>query len=120
MNKEVENTELDSLKRDKLLLDLTLHYYDEEVQRNELIDSKNNQMIIFSGSMLTLQVTLFTNLLIQNVLNNPNVIYYSKILVVILMLLNILFYIITIWKFIQAYTLKDNFFFSSKTVLYFR
>ena len=52
----------ETLKRDKLLLDLMIHAYDEEVARNELIDSKNSQMIVLTGAMLTLQATLFTNL----------------------------------------------------------
>ena len=30
----------------KLLLELMIHNYDEEVARNELVDTKNSQMII--------------------------------------------------------------------------
>lgn len=58
----------ETLKRDKLLLDLMIHTYDEEVARNELIDTKNSQMIVLTGAMLTLQATLFTNLLAQKIL----------------------------------------------------
>lgn len=34
---------MDDKNSKKLLLDLALHRYDEEVQRNELIDVKTNQ-----------------------------------------------------------------------------
>ena len=43
-----------------LLLEILFRNYDEEVARNELIDSKNSQMIVLTGTMLTLQATLFT------------------------------------------------------------
>ena len=58
----------ETLKRDKLLLDLMIHTYDEEVARNELIDTKNSQMIVLTGAMLTFQATLFTNLLKKKIL----------------------------------------------------
>ena len=58
-----ENKEKNTIERDKLLVKLMIHTYDEEVNRNELIDSKNSQMIVLTGAMLTLQATLFTNLL---------------------------------------------------------
>ncbi|MBR0272377.1 MAG: hypothetical protein IJQ68_10400 [Methanobrevibacter sp.] len=45
---------------EELLLTLLFRNYDEEVARNELIDSKNSQMIVLTGTMLTLQATLFT------------------------------------------------------------
>lgn len=45
---------------DELLLTILFRNYDEEVTRNELIDSKNSQMIVLTGTMLTLQATLFT------------------------------------------------------------
>ena len=44
------------------------HVYEEDERRNELVDSKNSQMIILSGAMLTLQSTLITKLLIDDVL----------------------------------------------------
>ena len=44
---------------DDLLL-LLFRNYDEELTRNELIDNKNSQMIVLTGTMLTLQATLFT------------------------------------------------------------
>ena len=33
----------ETIKRDKLLLDLMIHVYDEDVARNELVDNKNSQ-----------------------------------------------------------------------------
>ena len=58
-------TDEETLKRDKLLLDLMIHVYDEDVARNELVDSKNCQMIVLTGVMLTLQATFFTELLVN-------------------------------------------------------
>ena len=45
------------IKQDKLLFKLMMHTYDDENKRNELIDSKNSQMIAFLGIMLTIQLT---------------------------------------------------------------
>ncbi|MBE6500086.1 MAG: hypothetical protein E7Z80_06055 [Methanobrevibacter thaueri] len=47
-------------KTNELLLQILFRNYDEEVSRNELIDNKNSQMIVLTGTMLTLQSTLFT------------------------------------------------------------
>lgn len=55
----------ETLNRDKLLLELMTHVYEEDERRNELVDSKNSQMIILSGAMLTLQSTLITKLLMM-------------------------------------------------------
>lgn len=40
---------MDDKNSKKLLLDLALYRYDEEVQRNELIDSKNKSIVAFLG-----------------------------------------------------------------------
>jgi hypothetical protein len=48
---------------EKLLLELALHRYDEEVQRNELIDGNNKSMVAFLGVMLTIQCTIFPRLI---------------------------------------------------------
>ena len=53
-------TDDETLKKDKLLLELMTHVYDEDERRNELVDSKNSQMIVLSGAMLTLQSTLIS------------------------------------------------------------
>ena len=47
----------------QLLLDLALHRYDEEVERNELIDSKNRSIVAFLGVMLTIQYTILPRLI---------------------------------------------------------
>ena len=60
----------ESLARDEFLLDLMKHYYEEDERRNELVDSKNSQMIVLTGVMLTLQVTLFANLFVNNILES--------------------------------------------------
>ena len=48
---------------EKILLELALHRYDEEVQRNELIDSKNKSIVAFLGVMLTIQCTILPRLI---------------------------------------------------------
>lgn len=45
---------------DELLLKILFRNYDEEERRNGLIDNKNSQMIVLTGTMLTLQATLFS------------------------------------------------------------
>ncbi|MBQ2654681.1 MAG: hypothetical protein IJF83_14095 [Methanobrevibacter sp.] len=58
----------------ELLLQILFRNYDEEVSRNELIDNKNSQMIVLTGTMLTLQATLFTTGLL-------NKFVYDKIII---------------------------------------
>ena len=38
---------MSDINSEELLLDLALHRYDEEVQRNELIDGNNKSMVAF-------------------------------------------------------------------------
>ena len=64
-------TDEETLKRDKLLLDLMIHAYDEDERRNALVDTKNSQMILLTGSMLTLQATLISKMLIDTIFSNP-------------------------------------------------
>lgn len=47
---------------DGLLLELMLHVYDEDVDRNRLVDEKNSRMILLTGAMLTLEMTLLSSL----------------------------------------------------------
>lgn len=42
----------------RLLMDLALHRYDEEVVRNQSIDNKNKSMGAFLAVMLTIQCTI--------------------------------------------------------------
>ena len=59
-----------TIERDELLLKILFRNYDEEERRNELIDSKNSQMIVLTGTMLTLQATLFTTGLLNEFVYN--------------------------------------------------
>ena len=102
-----ENDE--TLKRDKLLLDLMIHVYDEESTRNELIDSKNNQMIILSGVMLTLQATLFTEVLVNHIITNNLIIWSFKALSISAMIISVILYLYSMYIFIEAYTFSDKF-----------
>lgn len=48
----------ETLNRDKLLLELMTHVYEEDERRNELVDSKNSQMIILSGVCFLMKDTI--------------------------------------------------------------
>ena len=100
----------ETLKRDKLLLDLMIHAYDEEVARNELVDSKNCQMIVLTGVMLTLQSTLFTEVLVNHIILNNNILLSFKVLISIAMIISVLLYLYSLNIFINAYAfLPDKF-----------
>ena len=105
------STDNEALKRDKLLLELMTHVYDEDERRNELVDSKNSQMIVLSGAMSTLQSTLISKLLIDDILLNTDliVVFPCKVILSILMLSSLVGYFISMFLFIQAYTFKDNY-----------
>lgn len=100
-----------TLRRDKLLLELMTHVYDEDERRNELVDSKNSQMIVLSGAMLTLQSTLISKLLIDDILLNTemSVALCCKVILSILMLSSLVGYFISMYLFIQAYTFKNDY-----------
>lgn len=51
----------DELEREKLLLKLAFHTYEEEERRNQLIDSKNQSLVAFLGVMFTIQITIVSN-----------------------------------------------------------
>lgn len=107
MSDEVDQ---ETIGRDKLLLDLMIHYYDEDERRNELIDSKNSQMIVLSGAMLTLQSTLVTKLLVDTFLNeNIHIACCCKLILSGLMILSIIGYFLSMYFFIKAYTFKENY-----------
>ena len=99
----------DKLKTDRLLLKLMVHAYEEDERRNELIDTKNSQMIILTGAMLTLQSTLFTELLVKEVFKNPSIPICCKILLALVMLVSIGLYFYSMYKFINAYNFKNKF-----------
>ena len=104
-----DEKEVETLKRDKLLLDLMIHTYDEEVARNELIDTKNSQMIVLTGAMLTLQATLFTNLLAQKILFNTHISNPWKILLSGIMLCSLMGIMLALFQFIKSFQFKKSF-----------
>ena len=93
----------------QLLLKLMIHNYDEEVHRNELVDSKNSQMIVLTGAMLTLQATLFSNILVDNIISNCYIEFHWKVLASFFMIISLILYTISAYLFIQAYTFKKTF-----------
>lgn len=97
-----------TLKRDKLLFDLMIHAYDEDVSRNELIDSKNCQMIVLCGMMLTLQATLFTEVLVNHILTNE-VLFSYQLLTSSLMIVSVAVYLYAMILFIDAYAFTEKF-----------
>lgn len=76
-----------------------LHVYDEEVDRNWLIDEKNSQMILLTGAMLTLQATLFSNLI------HP----YSDWVLKVLFFILIVCYVCSLIIFIKSYMFSNSF-----------
>ncbi len=101
------STDDETLKRDKFLLDLMIHAYDEEVARNELVDSKNSQMIVLSGVMLTLQSTLFTEVLVNHILNQ-SILWSFKVIISIAMVISVILYLYSMYIFINAYAFIPN------------
>ena len=101
----------ETLERNKLLLKLMTHVYEEDERRNELVDSKNSQMIVLSGAMLTLQSTLISKLLIDDILlnNDLHVALCCKVILSCLMLSSVVGYFISMYLFIDAYTFKDDY-----------
>ena len=75
----------------RLLLELALHRYDEEVQRNELIDSKNKSIVAFLGVMLTIQCTIFPRLIEFKVMLSS----LEMSILVIVFLISLIFYLIS-------------------------
>ena len=104
-----------NFERDKFLLDMMIHKYDEDVQRNELIDSKNSQMIVILGVMITLQSTFFIQLLVDKILLNCHVVLSWKIFLSIIMVISLVLYIMALYFFIGAYAFCDEFSFAPKS-----
>ena len=94
----------EELNRNKLLLDLIMHRYDEEERRNKEIDSKTNTMMPVLGFMFSLQSTLFTTLLLQLKTSCIGRIHISLILIA-----SLIFYIYSVYCFIESYKLRDDF-----------
>lgn len=84
--------------REKLLLELALHRYDEEVQRNELIDSKNKSIVAFLGVMLTIQCTILPTLIgFKNVLS-----LFELIILFSFFVVSLVFYFCSLLTFMSA------------------
>ncbi|WP_298524702.1 hypothetical protein [uncultured Methanobrevibacter sp.] len=82
----------------KLLLELALHRYDEEVQRNELIDSKNKSIVAFLGVMLTIQCTILPRLIeFKEILSNV-----EMFILVIIFLISLIFYVSSLLVFMST------------------
>ena len=98
----------ETVKRDKLLLDLMIHVYDEEVDRNELVDNKNCQMIVLTGVMLTLQATLFTEVLVNHIILNNGILFSFKLLTSLTIVISVILYLYSLNIFINTYAFLPN------------
>lgn len=105
----VDESEDSIFKRDKFLLDMMIHAYEEDERRNTLVDSKNSQMTALTGVMLTLQSTLFTDLLVNQFLIKDLVPVCCKIFLSIVMIMSISLYVYSLYKFIDAYVFSSKF-----------
>lgn len=103
-NELKDDNEDDSvLKRDKFILDMLIHAYEEDERRNTLVDSKNSQMIAILGVMLTIQGSLFTFLLSNFItINSPAI----NVILSVLTLVSLGNYIYSMKIFIDAYYFK--------------
>ena len=85
--------------RGRILLDLALHRYDEEVGRNESIDSKNKSMVAFLAVMLTIQCTILIRLIeLEAIIASfeMNVLLILFVISFVLNLLSLLYFISTL------------------------
>lgn len=99
----------EEFSRDKLLLELMIHAYDEDVARNELVDNKNCQMIVLTGVMLTLQATFFTELLVNSALLKDIIRLDGKLILSVLMFGSMSLYVCALFIFIYAYAFNKKF-----------
>ena len=86
-----------------------IHAYDEDLARNELVDTKNSQMTALTGVMLTLQSTLFMDLLVNQFLIKDLVPVCCKIFLSIVIIMSISLYVYSLYKFIDAYVFSVKF-----------
>lgn len=89
---------------EKLLLDLALHRYDEEVERNMAIDNKNKSMVAFLAVMLTIQCSILLRLIELNGIINTNEMILSLIFFIFAFVLNFL----SLLYFISTLTYLDK------------
>lgn len=88
----------------KLALDLSLHRYDEEERRNQLIDEKNSSLIAFLGVMLTIQCTLIPS--IMDLFGKFICVPVLEILVVCY-IISLAGYVVAMFYFISALTFSE-------------
>lgn len=101
LNKENDDDSI--FKRDKFILDMMIHAYEEDERRNTLVDSKNSQMIAILGVMLTIQSSLFTFLLSNFAeINSP----VMNVILSVLTLVSLVYYVYSMKIFIDAYYFK--------------
>ena len=117
MGNSAMSTDDETFQKNKRLLELMNHVYDEEERRNELVDSKNSQMIILTGAMVTLQSTVVSQVVINTLFLNPDIAvgFLCKLVLSILLLLSICGYFISMYKFIKAYSFKGEYVLNNST-----
>lgn len=91
------------LKSEELLLNILFRNYDEEERRNELIDSKNSQMIVLTGTMLTLQATLFLTGLLNEFVYNKIIFNPFSFWIFVLFIGSLVMSVLSMVFFIWAY-----------------
>lgn len=80
----------------RILLELALHRYDEEVERNEAIDNKNKSMVAFLGVMLTIQFSILPRLIEFNEFLST----FEMSILFIIYLVSLIFYFSSLLLFI--------------------
>lgn len=90
----------------KILLDLTVHRYDEVNSRNETVDDKNKSMVAFMGVLLTLEVNAVINVL--EFVSKFQCVNCIRILTVV-GIISVLCYLISILYFISAVNFVNKF-----------
>ena len=94
---------------DELLLQILFRNYDEEVARNELIDNKNSQMIVLTGTMLTLQATLFTTGLLNDFVYDKIIVSPFKFWIFNLFVSSLIVSVVSMIFFILAFKFVGTF-----------
>lgn len=95
---------MDDKNNGKLLLELALHRYDEEVGRNEAIDNKNKSMVAFLGVMLTIQCTILIRLIELNRVIES----FEMNLLLILFIVSFVLNLLALFFFISTLTYLDK------------
>lgn len=90
--------------RGKILLELALHRYDEEVERNEAIDNKNKSMVAFLAVMLTIQCSILLRLIELNEIITTN----EMILLLMLFIISFVLNFLSLLYFISTLTYLDK------------